>query len=153
MEAIFRSICKNGFIVSLNPEDERKYALEHEGQEIFKTYKLAARVSEKMRLYSFYHGPLLDCAVIGFTYRGEPGIDKVKADYLLRAEFAKDFIKRADGTYTPIMIDKKDMSKPRLLKFVQDCLFFIETELGQSVPDSDAYKISKETQRKMRRVK
>jgi hypothetical protein len=152
MEAIFKSICKNGKLVDLNPDEERMYALEHEGQEIIKQYKLAARVSEKMRMYSYYHAVVLHCAMMGFTYAGEPGMDKVKADYLLRAEFAKDFIQRKDGTYTPIMIDKSKMSKARLLKFLQDCIFFIETELKFKVPEGSEYRVSKRTGHNFKKV-
>jgi len=143
MEAIFRSLCKDGKIIDLNLEEERMYAIQHDGEEIIKEYRLSSRVGPKMRMYAFYHKVILHLAMIGFTYSGEPGVDKVKADYLLRAEFAKDFILRKDGSYTPIMIDKKDMSRQRLYKFMQDCVFFIESHLQQRVPDADEYRVNK----------
>lgn len=151
-EAIFPALCKDGKIISLNPEDERKFAIENEGQEIIKTYKLKAKLSELMRMFAFYHGPLLECAVIGFTYRGYEGIDKVKADYLLLAEFAKDFVKKPDGTYQVIITSKARMNKARFLKYLQDCIFYIENELQQTIPDSETYRLSKASGRKFKRV-
>ncbi len=151
MEAIFKGTTKDGKII-WSSEDVEKYFLENDGLELIAEFKLAARVGPKMKLYAFYHGPLLSCAMIGYTFAGWEGIDKVKADYLLRAEMCKDFIKKPDGTYEVIMLDKRGMSAPRLLKFVQDCLFYIEQELKQTVPDAEEYKVSKMTGRKFKKV-
>lgn len=152
MEALFDARCIDKKLVFTNSADLEKYCIQHSSEEIIVQLKLAARVGPKMRLYAFYHGPLLEVAMIGYTYAGYEGIDKVKADYLLRAEFAKDFIKRPDGTYVPIMMDKHKMSQPRLFKFVQDCVFFIERDLQQTIPDSEEYKISKNAGRNYKRV-
>jgi hypothetical protein len=152
MEAVFTGTAKDGKII-WSSDDVEKYFLEHDGLELIAEFKLAARVGPKMKLYSYYHGPLLACAVIGYTYRGYEGIDKVKADYLLRAELAKDFIRKPDGTYEVIMLDKKAMSAHRLLKFVQDCVYYLELELGQTPPDAEEYKVSKIAGRKFKTVK
>lgn len=153
MEAIFSRICKDGKLVPLNPEDEHKYAIENDGEIIVCHYKPMAKTGEKMRMYAYYYRVILDCAMIGFTYIGYEGIDKVKSDYLLRAEFAKDFIMRPDGSAQIIMLDKKNMTKARLLKYLQDCIMFIENELQQKVPDSYEYKIKKLTGRSFTEVK
>lgn len=153
MEAIFSRLCRDGKMITINQEDERNYALEHDGEIIICHYKPAAKTSEKMKMYAYYHSAILDCAVIGFTYIGYEGIDKVKADYLLRAEFAKDFIMRPDGSVQPVMMDKKNMTKARLLKYLQDCIMFIESELQQRVPDSDEYKYKKLTGKSFKPVK
>jgi len=47
MEAIFKAICSNGKMIPLNPDEERMYALEHDGEEIIKTYKLSSRKSKQ----------------------------------------------------------------------------------------------------------
>lgn len=153
MEAIFSKVSKDGKLVSLSPDEERKYALEHDGEIIVAHYKPMAKTGEKMRMYAFYHSVMLECAMIGFTYIGYEGIDKVKADYLLRAEFAKDFIVRPDGSTQVIMLDKRNMTKARLLKYLQDCIMFIESELQQNIPDSSEYKLKKLTGRDFKEVK
>lgn len=152
MEALYTGTPHAGKMIWKNALDIEKYFLENNDVELIVEFKQAARVGPKMKLYAYYHGPLLDCALIGYIAMGWEGLDKVKVDYLLRAEFAKDFIKRPDGTYEPIMIDKHTMSPQRLLKFVQDCLLYIEQELQQTVPDSEEYKLSKITGRKFTRI-
>ena len=152
MEAIFKGRSQNGRLVFYNSEDVQKVLDENDGEDIIIEMKPESKTSQKMKMYAFYHGPLLHCAMIRYTFAGWDGIDKVKADYLLRAEFAKDFIKRPDGEYVPIMIDKRKMTKNRLLKYIQDCLLFIEIELKQSVPDSESYKASKGTGHNFKKV-
>jgi hypothetical protein len=44
------------------------------------------------------------------------------------------------------------MSKERLLKFINDVIFFLESELGQTVPDSEEWKIRKLTGKPFRKV-
>jgi len=151
-ESIFPFTCKDGRVVWTYPEDVRKYCIEHEGEEIYAGFDPAVKLSAKMKLYAFYHVNILNCAVIGYTYAGYEGIDKVKADYLLRAEFCKDFIKKPDGTYQPIMLDKRNMTAARLVKFVQDCIMFIEETLQVDVPSSEEYKLSKGTGRSFKNV-
>jgi len=145
MEAIFLAKSDRQKLTFYNTEDLATFCGENDGQDIIVSLKPKAKASEKTRLYAFYHGPLLHCAMIGYTFAGWEGLDKVKVDYLLRAEFAKDFLKRPDGSYQVVMLDKKRMTKNRFLKYVQDCLFFIENELKQGVPDSEEYKASKGT--------
>jgi hypothetical protein len=144
-ESIFKAFARGGKPV-FGP-DMNSYCIEHEGEELFVHVEPAVQLSSKMKLYAFYHVNILECAVIGYTAAGYEGIDKVKADYLLRAEFAKDFIKLPDGSYKPIMLDKKGMTMPRLLKYVQDCIFFIENELQIRVPEAEEFKLKKATGR------
>lgn len=151
-EAIFTAHCQGGKIIPLNTEDWHKFAIENDQQDLVITMKQKARTGEKMRMYAYYHGPLLECALIGYTYAGWEGLDKVKVDYLLLAEFAKDFLKRPDGSYQPVIISKASMTKARFLKYLQDCIYFIEQELKQSIPDSDEFKMRKATGRKYKRV-
>lgn len=151
-ESIFKFKSLSGKPV-FDYDDFNRYLLEHEGEDIIMHCKPEAKTPEKMQLYAFYHSNILNCAVIGYTYRGYTGMDTVKADYLLRAEFAKDFIEKPNGEYQPIMLDKKGMTKARLLKFVQDCIFFIETDLEVEVPSSEEYKLRKATGRNFKTIK
>lgn len=153
MEAIFKATCKSGKLLFHNTYDLEKYSLHSDGEEVIVSIKPLAKTGQKIRMYSFYHGPLLDCAVMGFSRQGYEGVDKVKADYLLRAEFAKDFLLKPNGEAIPIMLDKRQMTKDRLNKFLTDCLFFIETELEMTVPDSEEYKANKGSKRNFSRIK
>lgn len=153
MEAIFRALCKNGKIIYHNTFDVERYAQMNEGEDLIINMKPMAKTGQKVRMYAFYHGPLLDCAMLGYIRQGYEGLDKVKVDYLLRAEFAKDFLVKPNGEAIPIMLDKRQMTKDRLFKFITDCLFFIETELEMEVPDSQEYLINKSTSRNFKRIK
>jgi hypothetical protein len=151
-EVIFTALSKDGALSFTTKEQLSAFCREHDQEELLVYLKPAAKGSEKMKLYAFYHVNVLQCAVMGYTYAGYPGIDAVKADYLLRAEFAKDFIQKPDGTYIPVMLDKRGMTKARLLKYVTDCIFFIETELQQRVPESEEWKLKVKTGRNFKRV-
>ena len=110
--------------------------------------KPAAVMTEKMKLYAFYQGPLLDCAVMAYEEAGWEQMDKVKADYMLKKECAKDIMFNKDGQQEYFLIDKSNMNKERLRKFVSDCLYHLEFDLDFSnVPDSEQYKMYKKTGR------
>lgn len=152
-EAIFKLTPKNGKPFWHNIYDFERFLLENEGIELYVFFKQANKLSEKWRMYNFYHGPLLACAVIALTRAGYPGMDKVKADYFLRAEFAKDYILGPNGKQTVIMLDKSGMTKSRLLKLLQDCIYYLESEFGQECPDSNEWKAKKETGKDFTTVK
>lgn len=139
-EAIFNLTPKNGILIPT--EDYIKYLLENEGIEQRVNLKQSARISDKQKLYAYYFGPVMNSAVIGFENAGYTGIDKVKARFILEAEFCKanvyNPIKDTVMTYTEHV---SSMSRARLLKLVVDALFFIELELGCGVPDSEQFKM------------
>lgn len=153
MEAILIATSKDNKMLFHNSYDLERYCKEHDGQELVVSIKPMAKTSPKMLLYAFYHGPLLDCFIKAYTSAGYDGIDKVKADFLLRAEFAKDFILKKNGEAIPYIIDKKDMTKERLTKFVQDCLFHLEDEFKMTPPDAEEYKLNKGSSTKFKAVK
>lgn len=153
MEAIFNSIAKNGKILFFNNFDVERYCIENDGVELTWTVKHTAKTPEKMRMYSFLHGPLMDAAVRGFTRQGFEGMDKVKARYKLQAEFCKEEMYNSKTKQTEIyLIDLSSMSKARLLKFIQDCIFFIESELETETPDSDEWKAKQLTGRNYKKT-
>jgi len=153
MEALFTAMCSKGKLVFYNTYDLERFCLENDGTEMIITIKESSKLSQKLKMYAFYHVAILDCAVRAYTNAGYPGIDKVKADYLLRAEFAKDFIEKPNGEFVPIMIDKRNMSKGRLHKFLSDCLFFLESEFSQEVPNAEEFKLKKATGRNYKEAK
>lgn len=152
-EAIFKANARNGKFLWHNIYDLERFLLENEGVELWCVFKQANKLSEKYKMYAYWHGPLLECAVNAYTRAGYSGIDKVKADYLLRAEFAKDFILKPDGSTQVIMLDKSGMTKARLLKLLQDSIQFLEQEMETECPDSEEWKIKKETGRNFKEIK
>lgn len=152
-EALFAAKSERGGLKFFNYEDLEKFCLENEGENIIVQLNVEAKSSEKLRMFAYYYGPVLECAMIGYTMQGWQGVDKVVADYKLRAEFAKDYIRNPAGEYEPYLIRASKMTKARLLKFIEDCLLFIEQDLGQKTPDSESYLASKGTDRKFKQVK
>ena len=151
-EAIFKATAKNKKLVWHNVYDLERFLIENEDVDLFVTFKQLNKLSEKFKMYAYYHGPLLACAIIGYTNAGYSGIDKVKADYLLRAEFAKDFILKPNGDTQVIMLDKSSMNKTRLLKLLVDCIQFLEEELDMECPDSEEWKLKRQTGKDFKKV-
>ena len=133
--------------------DFQKYLEEHVDKRLIVTIDEEANYPEKERMYAYLMGPVLDCAVQGFSDAGWEGMDKVAAEHQFKEMFAKDYIIDPDGIPSPYLLEKKRMSKDRLLKYIVDILHFLEAELGQEVPDSEAYKMKLETGVEFRKVK
>ena len=153
MKAMFNCVPKNGKMVYPSP-DYVSYCLENDGIEMVSTFKPAAKMGEKERMLKYLFGPLLETAVYGYYQQGWNGIDKVKAAYMLRAEFAKDFIHNGKTGRRAVVIESiEGMDKARLLRFVQDVIFFCETDLQVRAPDSQEYKMMKLTGMKLKSTK
>lgn len=154
MEAIFQAVAAKGKLVFFNIYDLERYCVENDGIELYITVKHSAKLSEKMKMYAYLFGPLMDSAVRGFTRQGWEGMDKVKARYKLQAEFCKEEMYNSKThqveTY---LIDLSSMPKARLLKFVQDCVFYIEQHLETEAPDSEEWKAKQITGRNYKQVK
>jgi len=144
-EMIIRASAQEVRMAFKNNSDVNAYCIEHEGEDLLVHFEAEVKKSSKFSMYAFWYCNILECAVIGYTGAGYSGIDKVTADYLLRADFAKDFVRKPDGSYQPIMLDKKRMTKPRLHKLLSDAIFFIENELNVRVTESSEYQIKKAT--------
>jgi hypothetical protein len=141
MKAIFTFHALKGRAYWDNPDDFYKYCMENDEQELYCEIKPLSKLSEKQKLYNYLFGPTMDCAVRGYTAAGWEGIDKVKARYMLQAEFAKEEVYNPKtGKVKVVLEDVASMTKERLLKFVVDILFFLESELEQTVPDSSEWK-------------
>ena len=154
MEAIFRAVCAKGKFLFFNNFDIERYCVENDGVEVDLSIKHSAKTPEKKRMYNFLHGPLMDSAVRGYTRQGWEGFDKVKARYKLQAEFCKEEMYNSKtGQIEVYLIDLSSMSKARLLKFVQDCMFYIEQELETEVPDSEEWKAKQLSGRNYKQVK
>jgi hypothetical protein len=148
MEAMFTITPDRGKIPVSSGSDMEKYLTEKDGIPQIVKLKDYARSTEKERLYAFIFGPLMSCAVDGFTSQGHEGIDKVKARYMLEAEFCKaESYNPKTGKVTIYTESLSGMGVKRLHKVACDFLFFLETELGQKVPDAEAFKMRVSTGR------
>jgi predicted transcriptional regulator len=142
MEAIFNITPTRGRIHVSSGSDMERYLTEKEGVMQIVKLKDYAKSTEKERLYSFIFGPIMSCAVDGFTAQGYEGVDKVKARYMLEAEFCKEeSYNPKTGKVTIYTESISGMGVKRLHKFAVDSLFFLETDLGQKVPDAEAFKM------------
>lgn len=144
MEAIFIITPRKGRIIPDNRVDVESYLLENEEIELVMKLKPLAKTSEKLLMYAYLFGPLMDVAVQAYTHAGYEGMDKVKARYKLQAEFAKEDMMGPNGLET-YLIPFESMDKARLLKFIQDVIFFLESKFGFHAPDSSRYKMMKAT--------
>lgn len=153
MKAIFTSTPKDGKFIFENTVDTHKYCLENEGVELTHEIYPTAKISEKQKMFNYLFGPLMETSVQAYTYGGWPGMDNVKVRYLLQCEFAKEEMATPDGEIITYPIDLKKMDKARLLKFIQDIIFHLESVFGFSAPDSVKYKMMKLTGRNFTTVK
>lgn len=140
-EAIFTSTPSNGKNYWDNIEDIEDFFRENNGKSLTWRVTHTAKLSQKIKMYNYLFGPLMNSAVNGFNYIGYSGIDKVSARYKLQAEFAKAELYNEKTKQTEVyLLELSKMPKERLLKFIQDCIFYIEEHLQQRVPDSEEYK-------------
>lgn len=121
--------------------DFNRFLLEHRGKDMVMTLSPTAKTSEKERMYAFYHKVVLGIAVEVFTDMGWESVDKVKADYMLKAECAKGIMfNKKTGEEDIYLEDKQSMTKERLHKYISDCIHFLETEAGVRVPDGSGFR-------------
>jgi len=148
MELILKFAPKDEFSSKLMAEgltdqqDFQDFLRHNIGKSITATFKLSQSIPEKQRMYDFYHRVVLGVAMQVYTDLGWESMDKVKADYLLKAECGKGIM------YNPVteeeevyLLDKSRMNKDRLRKYLTDCITYLEVEMGAIVPDSSSYKM------------
>ena len=147
MEAIFNFKVEEGIYPAhmmsslMSKSDFRSYLLDHRGQDMIMTLSPAAKTPEKERMYAFYHKVVLGAAIQAFTDAGWEAVDKVKADYMLKAECARGIMyNKLTGEEDVFLEDKSAMTKDRLHKYISDCIYLLETELMTKVPDGDGFR-------------
>ena len=110
------------------------------GKELTVEMKLSTKIPEKARMYNFYHRVILGIAMQCFSNDGWEAVDKVKADYILKAECGKGIMyNHKTGEEDIYLLDKAKMNKDRLHKYITDCITFLEVEKGYIVPDSASF--------------
>lgn len=152
MSLILKAIAKDGRLSFLNQIDLGKFCIEYDNKELLIEIKEYNKSGAKAKLFAYYFAVVLKTATAAYRSTGEM-IDDVESDYRLRAEFSKTFIKDKSGEYIAVLKDKRDMTKDELLQYVQDCIFFIESNFGWQVPDSASYKMLKKTGKNYQPVK
>jgi len=135
----------------IEKEDFVKALEEFTGKELQVTIEESASLSPKRKLYNYYHKVVLSSAIRMYSDFGYEAMDKLKADYLLKAECASSTMIK-NGKEVPYLEDKSAMSKTRLIKFVNDCIHFMESH-GYEVPDADEYKAMLKYGREMKLVR
>lgn len=141
IEGQFEAVSKDGQMMYLSRNQVEGYCRQYEGQSFIVTFQQKDKLSDKQRMYNFLYGPLLDCAVKALEDMGYDGMDKVIACHMLRDQFAKDYILNLKtNDREPYLLEIGRMSKDRLLKFINDSIYFIEQDLSHPVPDSQQYK-------------
>jgi len=147
MEAIFKfKILEESSPVQMlrdlfNNPDFRPFLWEHKGKEVVMTISPAAVLSEKEQMYAFYHKVVLSSAISAFTEAGWEAMDKVKADYMLKAECAKGIMyNKITGQEEAYLEDKSAMNKARLHKYISDCIHLLEADFGVRVPSADEFR-------------
>lgn len=144
-EAIFTGIAHIGGIFWSNMQDLSKFCQENVGEELTITVSLSAKTSKKLKMYAYWHVAILPAAVICFTEAGYTSVDNVKADYMLRAEMARDYAIKPDGDPFIVVMDKRAMTNKRLHKLISDALWFMEEQFGHVVPSAEEWKLARET--------
>ena len=120
--------------------DFKDFLTENAEKPLTMILKPGIKAGSKDSLYNFYHGVILPVAIEALTGAGYEMMDKIKSDYLLKSQCATGTMVR-NGIEEIYLEDKARMTKKRLTKYVSDCIFFLENDLGvEKVPDSESYK-------------
>jgi len=117
-----------------------EYLMAMRGTSIDLSIQPSAITAEKLKMYAYYQQVILSVAIDCFTDLGWEGIDEVSADELLKTQVAKEFVLNTKTGEQMIFLEpKRKMTKARLIKFINDCIVFLES-LGHRVPEAGEYK-------------
>lgn len=125
--------------------DFGKYIKHMEGTPVSLSIEPASLTSEKEQMYAYYQKVVLSIARDFFYDQGFEGMDKYKADELLKTHTAKDYmVNTKTGEKIPYLKPKKRMPKEELRRHIESCIHFL-AEYGYEVPESFEYKVKSET--------
>jgi len=127
-------------------KDVQTFLQMNTGEEVTVEMKLSNKLSKKNQLFAFYHRVVLSVAAKCFENDGWTGMDKVKADYMLKAECGKEImINDQTGEEQVYLLDKSRLNHKELYAYVCRCINFLEMERGYTVPDSSSWLLEKTT--------
>lgn len=142
MKGYFEYIVQNGRLRAKNPKDYEKFLQEKEGKELIGTLEDKELIGERKKMLNFFHGPVLDQCVRAWHELGDPGVDKVVAKYRLKAYFLKDYFINKDKEEEHFVRSLGRTTKEELKRFLDQVLYFMQTDLETSVPDPQQYKLN-----------
>lgn len=142
MKGIFEYIVHNGRLRPKNPEDHEKFLKEKEGRELIATMEDKSLIGERKRMLNFFHGPVLDQCVKAWHELGDPNVDKVVAKFRLKAYFLKDYFINADNEEEHFVKSLGRVNKEDMKRFLDQVLYFMQTDLETDVPDPQQYKLN-----------
>jgi len=144
MKAIFTGVPVLGGIAWYNPADRLKYLQTMEGIPLIVTYQEEVSLTEKQKMYNYFHGPLSAVGVDAYTDAGYEGYNDGDFEHDMKMRYAFKWIHSpvADPKKRPL--SKADFTKTRLLKFIKDVILHLEMDFSVEVPDSEKYKQMKE---------
>jgi hypothetical protein len=112
------------------------------GEELTITVEETTSIENKRRMYNYLNGVLMPFVMKVKRDQGEV-LDKVECMIAMKMMFAKDIIADNDGSDVFVLLSQRDMTKSRLVDFINDIVSHVEMEYGVAVPDSDEYKLMK----------
>ena len=123
----------------IKQEDFQKYIKESVLKQLTVTIEPTIIKSEKARMYKYLNGPLIDSVRQAMRQSGDL-VDKAAATLEMKCLFAKDTYTARNGDTHAVIMSQKDMTKDRLLEFINDIIMHIESVYGFETPDSEQYK-------------
>lgn len=98
------------------------------------------KTNEKIRMYAYLNGVLIPTLIKAKRNQGDV-LDKTECMLQMKMLFAKDVVTDNSGDQVFVIMSQSDMSKQRLVDFITDIIFHLESEYGIQAPDSEEYKL------------
>ena len=134
--------------------DLLKFIYEKRGEELTITIEETITTDSKRRMYNYLNGVLIPFLIKLKRDQGE-ALDKAECLVAMKMLFAKDVMQDHNGDNVLVLLSQSDMSKSRLITFINDIIHHIEEDYGVKAPDSEEYKLMKLnflTNRKFKKV-
>jgi len=128
------------------------FLFQKRGEELTITIEETTSIEGKRRMYNYLNGVLIPFVMKVKRDQGEV-LDKVECMIAMKMMFAKDVIPDNDGSDVFVLLSQRDMTKGRLIDFINDIVSHVEMIYGVEVPDADDYKLMKLNYLKKREFK
>ena len=137
----------DGLLHFVNPNFAVDMFSKFEGKEIEIVILDKSDYKTKNGLFKYYYGYVLEAALNGYLELGF-NLNKEAVDDIFKQTFATSVYYDQYGREREYTRNKSSMNKYELKRYVMQCLYFTELELGMYVPDSDKFKQSNQKQEK-----
>ncbi len=117
-----------------------KFLYQSRESEVTITVEENNKVTEKVRIYAYLNGVLIPALMKARRNQGDV-VDKAECMVDMKILFAKDVKEDKNGNQLIVVMSQSDMTKQRLLDFVTDIIFHLESEYGVEAPDAEEYKL------------